>query len=160
MSSKEKNPQNCLIGAGDLHHCTHQRMVQHFTNNISWGLYIYWCNIACLFFQNSPMNTVNWQYWPEMKSRKYKIRAHKIDKKIVSDRRVGCCLETEGNGVNPSGGNEGGPGPPIPDAESKISSYRQQGRRQQHHGVGRRREEGSGVTKRTHRAQSEDYLMF
>ncbi len=30
----------------------------------------------------------------------------------VSDREVGCCLEPKGNGVNPGGGDEGGPSPP------------------------------------------------
>ncbi len=30
----------------------------------------------------------------------------------VSDREVGCYLEPKGNGVNPGGGDEGGPGPP------------------------------------------------
>jgi hypothetical protein len=37
----------------------------------------------------------------------------------VSDRRVGCCLEPKGNGVNPGGGMREGP---APQAESKISS--------------------------------------
>ncbi len=32
---------------------------------------------------------------------------------------MGCCLEPKGNGVNPGGGNEGGPGPQT---GSKISS--------------------------------------
>ncbi len=71
---------------------------------------------------------------------------------IVSDRKAGRCLEPEGNGVNPGGGNWGGPGPPSEEQDKQLITSRgggnslmeQQGRQ----------EEESGMTKRTHRAQS------
>jgi hypothetical protein len=41
----------------------------------------------------------------------------------VSDRGVGCCLEPEGNGVNPrGGGNKGGPGPPSGEQDKQLTS--------------------------------------
>jgi hypothetical protein len=72
----------------------------------------------------------------------------------VSDRGVGCCLEPEGNGVNPGGGDEGGPGPPSREQDKQSTTSRVEVN------SAMEREEGSGVTKRTHHAQSEDYLMF
>jgi hypothetical protein len=38
---------------------------------------------------------------------------------IVSDEDVGRCLDPEGNGVNPGGGNGGGPGPPGGEQDKK-----------------------------------------
>jgi hypothetical protein len=70
----------------------------------------------------------------------------------VSDGEAGRCLDPEGNGVNPGGGNGGGPGPLGGEQDKQLITstgggnilMEQQGRQ----------EEGSGVTKRTHRAQS------
>jgi hypothetical protein len=42
----------------------------------------------------------------------------------VSDGEVGWCLEPEGNGVNPGGGNEGGPGPPSGEQDKQSTSSR------------------------------------
>ncbi len=42
----------------------------------------------------------------------------------VFDRRVGCCLEPEGNGVNPGGGKEGGPGPPSGEQDKQLTASR------------------------------------
>jgi hypothetical protein len=42
----------------------------------------------------------------------------------VSDRRVGCCLEPKGNGVNPGEGDEGGPGPPSREQDKQLTVSR------------------------------------
>ncbi len=73
-------------------------------------------------------------------------------KETVSDGEAGGWLNPEGNGVNTGGGNGRGPGPPGGEQDKQLITSRvggnilmeQQGRR----------EEESGVTKRTHRAQS------
>jgi hypothetical protein len=46
------------------------------------------------------------------------------DSSIVSDRGMGCCLEPKGNGVNPGGGDEGGPGPPSRDRDKQLTARR------------------------------------
>ncbi len=69
----------------------------------------------------------------------------------VSDQEAGRCQDPEGNGVNLGGGNRGGPGPPGREQDKKLITSRGEGNilmEQQ----GRREE--SGMTKRTHRAQS------
>ncbi len=43
---------------------------------------------------------------------------------LISDRGVGCCLEPEGNGINPGGGNEGGPGPPSEEQDKQLTASR------------------------------------
>ncbi len=58
----------------------------------------------------------------------------------------------EGNGVNPSGGNGGGPGPPDGKQDKQLISSRGGGNTLMEQ-TGRLEEE-SGVTKETHRAQS------
>jgi hypothetical protein len=70
----------------------------------------------------------------------------------VSDRKVGRCLEPEGNGVNPGRGNGGGPGPPSREQDKQLITNRggDNSFMEQQEG----REEVSGLTKRTHRAQS------
>ncbi len=72
-------------------------------------------------------------------------------KVLVSERGVGCSLEPKENGVNLGGGDEGGPGPPDREKDKQFTISR----------VGdnstMEREEGSGVTKRTHCTQSEDF---
>ncbi len=40
----------------------------------------------------------------------------------VSDREVGWCLEPVGNGVNPGGGNGGGPGPPSGEQDKQLTA--------------------------------------
>jgi hypothetical protein len=76
----------------------------------------------------------------------------------VPDRRVGCCLGPKGNGVNLGRGNEGGPGPQT---ESEISSQLPAGKEPTAtYGSRGRGEEESGVTKRTHHAQSVHSLMI
>jgi hypothetical protein len=70
----------------------------------------------------------------------------------VSDGEAGRFLDPAGNGVNPGGGNEGGPGLPGGEQDKQLITSRgggnilmeQQGRR----------EEESGMTKRARRAQS------
>ncbi len=42
----------------------------------------------------------------------------------VSDREVGWCLEPEGNGANPGGGNGGGPGPPSREQDKRLTANR------------------------------------
>jgi hypothetical protein len=42
----------------------------------------------------------------------------------VSDREVGWCLEPEGNGVKPGGGNGGGPGPPSGERDKQLTASR------------------------------------
>ncbi len=37
---------------------------------------------------------------------------------------MGCCLEPKGNGVNPVGGNEAGPGPPSEEQDKNLSASR------------------------------------
>ncbi len=44
---------------------------------------------------------------------------------IVPDRRVGCCLGPKGNGVNPGGGDEGGPGPPDGERDKQSTASRE-----------------------------------
>jgi hypothetical protein len=39
-------------------------------------------------------------------------------------QRGGMCLEPEGNGVNPGGGNEGGPGPPSGEQDKQLTASR------------------------------------
>jgi hypothetical protein len=43
---------------------------------------------------------------------------------IVSDREVGCCLEPKGNGYNPGGGDEGGPGPLSGEQDKQLTASR------------------------------------
>jgi hypothetical protein len=45
-------------------------------------------------------------------------------KLFVSNREVGCCLEPKGNGVNPDGGDEGGPGPPSGEQDKQLTASR------------------------------------
>jgi hypothetical protein len=52
------------------------------------------------------------------------------------------------------GGVEEGPGPPNREQDKQLTAIREGDNSIME------REEGSGVTKRTHHAQSEDYLMF
>ncbi len=70
----------------------------------------------------------------------------------VSDREAGRCLEPEGNGVNPGGGNGRGPSPPSREQDKQLITSRGGGnslmKRQG------RREEKSGITKRTRCAYS------
>jgi hypothetical protein len=74
------------------------------------------------------------------------------DKGNVSDEEAGRCLDPEGNGVNPGGGNGGGPGPPGREQDKQLITSRGRGNTlMEQQG---RLEEESGVTKRTHRAQS------
>jgi hypothetical protein len=49
---------------------------------------------------------------------------------IVSDGEAGRCLDPEGNGVNPGGGNRGGPGPPGGEQDKQLITSRGGG---QHH---------------------------
>ncbi len=42
----------------------------------------------------------------------------------VSDRGAGCCLEPEENGVNPGGGDEGGPSPPGREQDKQLTASR------------------------------------
>ncbi len=43
---------------------------------------------------------------------------------ILSDRRVGCCLEPKENGVNPGGGDEGGPSPQSREQDKQLTVSR------------------------------------
>jgi hypothetical protein len=70
----------------------------------------------------------------------------------VADKEAGRCLDPEGNGVNPGGGNGGGPGPPGGEQDKQLISSRGGGNTLM--GQPGRLEEESGVTRRTHRAQS------
>ncbi len=65
---------------------------------------------------------------------------------------MGRCLKPEGNGVNPGRGNGGGPGPPSGEQDKQLIANRggDNSFMEQQEG----REEESGMTKRTHRAQS------
>jgi hypothetical protein len=42
----------------------------------------------------------------------------------VSDRGAGCCLEPKENGVNPGGGDEGGPSPPDRGQDKQLTTSR------------------------------------
>ncbi len=42
----------------------------------------------------------------------------------ISDRKVGCCLESKGNGVNPGREDEGGPGPPSGEQDKQLTANR------------------------------------
>jgi hypothetical protein len=70
----------------------------------------------------------------------------------VSEREAGRCLEPEGNGVNPVRENGGGPGPPSGEQDKQLITSR--GRDNSPMEQQERREEESGMTKRTHHAQS------
>jgi hypothetical protein len=50
-----------------------------------------------------------------------------IAKVSVPDRRVGCCLGPEGNGVNPGRGDEGGPSPPDRERDKQSTSSKEEG---------------------------------
>jgi hypothetical protein len=71
---------------------------------------------------------------------------------IVADEEAGRCLNPEGNGVNLTGGNGGGLGPP--DEEQDKQWINSRGRRNTLMEQTGRLEEESGMTKETHRAQS------
>jgi hypothetical protein len=71
---------------------------------------------------------------------------------VVSDGEVGRCLEPAGNGVNPGGGNGGGPCPPSGEQDKQLITRRGGGNSPMEQRG--RREEESGVSKRTHRPQS------
>jgi hypothetical protein len=45
--------------------------------------------------------------------------------RAVSDREVGCCLEPKENGVNPGGGDDGGPGPPGREQDKQLTASRE-----------------------------------
>ncbi len=70
----------------------------------------------------------------------------------MSDREAGRYLEPEGNGVNLGGGNGGGPGPPSGVQDKQLITSRGGGNSLMEQ-QGRWGEE-SGMTKRTHGAQS------
>ncbi len=70
----------------------------------------------------------------------------------VADEDTGRCLDPEGNGVNPGRGNGGGPGPPGGGQDKQLISSREGGNTLMEQPG--RPEDESGVTKRTHRAQS------
>ncbi len=70
----------------------------------------------------------------------------------VADEEAGRCLDPEGNGVNPGGGNWGGPGPPGGLQDKQLISSR--GRDNTLMERPGRLEEKSSVTRRTHCAQS------
>jgi hypothetical protein len=46
---------------------------------------------------------------------------------IVPDRRVGCCLGPEGNGVNPGRGNDGGPSLPDRERDKQSTACKERG---------------------------------
>ncbi len=46
---------------------------------------------------------------------------------IVPDRKVGCCLEPEGHGVNPGKGSEGGQGPPNREQDKQSTASKEGG---------------------------------
>jgi hypothetical protein len=70
----------------------------------------------------------------------------------VSDEEAGRCLDPEGNGVNQGGRNGGGPGPLGGEQHKQYFSSRGGGYTSMEQPG--RQEVESGVTKRTHRAQS------
>jgi hypothetical protein len=70
----------------------------------------------------------------------------------VADKGVGSCMDPEGNGVNPGEGDGGGPGPPSGEQDKQLISSRGGGNT--HMEQPGRLEDESGVTTRTHRAQS------
>jgi hypothetical protein len=43
----------------------------------------------------------------------------------VPNRRVACCLGLKGNGVDPGGGNEGGPSPPDREQDKQLTASRE-----------------------------------
>ncbi len=71
---------------------------------------------------------------------------------IVSNREIEGCLEPKGNGVNLGRGNGGGPGPPSWEQDKQLITSRGGDNSLMEQQGGR--EEESGVTKRTHCAQS------
>jgi hypothetical protein len=70
----------------------------------------------------------------------------------VSDREAARCLEPEGNGVNPDRGNGGGPGLPSGEQDKQLFTSREGDNSLMEQREWR--EEESGMTKRTHHAQS------
>jgi hypothetical protein len=70
----------------------------------------------------------------------------------VSNRELGRCLEPEGNGVNLGRGNGVGPGPPSREQDKQLITSRGGDNSLMEQQGGQK--EVSGVTKRTHRAQS------
>jgi hypothetical protein len=70
----------------------------------------------------------------------------------VADDEAGRFLDPEGNGVSPSGGNGGGPGPPDGEQDKQLISSRGGGNTLTEQAG--RLEEESSVTKETHRARS------
>ncbi len=49
------------------------------------------------------------------------------DKGSVPNRKVGCCLGPERNGVNPGKGSEGGPGPPDRERDKQSTTTKEGG---------------------------------
>ncbi len=70
----------------------------------------------------------------------------------VADKGAGRCMDPEGNGVNLREGNRGGPSPPSGEQDKQLISSR--GGDNTLMGQSGRLEDESGVTTRTHRAQS------
>jgi hypothetical protein len=71
---------------------------------------------------------------------------------LVAYEGAGRCMDPEVNGVNPGEGNGGGPGPPSGEQDKQlISSRRGDNTLMEQPG---RLEDESGMTTRTHRAQS------
>ncbi len=50
---------------------------------------------------------------------------------IVPNRRVGCCLGPEGNGINRWEGGEGGPGPPDKEQDKQSTASNEGGNMEQ-----------------------------
>jgi hypothetical protein len=50
---------------------------------------------------------------------------------IVPNRRVGCCLDPEGNGVNPGKGDDGGPGPSDREQDKQSTASKEGGNMEQ-----------------------------
>jgi hypothetical protein len=71
---------------------------------------------------------------------------------LVADEEAGRCLDPEGNGVYPGGGNGGEPSPPRGEQDKQLISSRG-GDNTLMEQPGRLEEE-CGVTKETHLAQS------
>jgi hypothetical protein len=73
---------------------------------------------------------------------------------IVSEAYEGAgeCMDTEGNGVNLGEGNRGGPGPPSGEQDKQLISN--SGGDNTLMGQPGRQEDESGMTTKTHRAQS------
>ncbi len=91
-----------------------------------------------------------WNQFLQLRSRREKqIYMYIVS---VADEGAGECMDTEGNGVNLGEGNGGGPSPPSGEQDKQLISN--SGGDNTLMGQPGRQEDESGMTTKTHRAQS------